>query len=198
MKVNLIIGIPSWLDRMCTWPVVMYRKWKYGYVYRRIYLGEGEYTTVDPDVYYRLGHYRWFTVGNKRKMYAERSIKTGPNETKMERLHRVIMNAGPETIIDHRDGNSMNNLIENLRPATHSQNNCNVPKRKNTTSHYKGVYFDKKRKRWRVYIKFNKKKIYLGTFESEIDAALAYDRAAKKYQGEFARLNFANTDRHGR
>jgi hypothetical protein len=189
--VGVEIKIPIWLEKIFVRPVMIYRRWKHGYTFRRIYLGEGEYTIVDPDVYYRLGHFKWFLVGNKRKMYAGRSIKTGPNETKIERLHRVIMNAGPEEIIDHRDGNSMNNRVENLRPATHSQNNCNVPKRKNTSSQYKGVYFDKRRERWMVYIKFKGEKMYVGSFVLEIEAACAYDRAAIKYHGEFARLNFS-------
>jgi hypothetical protein len=60
-----------------------------------------------------------------------------------------------------------------------------------TTSQYIGIYFEKRTGRWIARIEHNNKRIWIGRYDSEIDAALAYDDAAKKYHGEFARLNFS-------
>jgi len=82
----------------------------------------------------------------------------------------------------------------NTRLATYSQNNYNRPKQKTfkglkTTSQYKGVCFSKNANKWQASICFNKKNIYLGQFEKEIDAAIAYNNAAQDYFKEFALLN---------
>jgi hypothetical protein len=83
----------------------------------------------------------------------------------------------------------------NLRVATRRQNTCNRRKTKSkTSSQYIGVYFDKYSQLWAAKIKYMDKTIWLGRFKSEIDAARAYDRAAIKYHGEFARLNFPRED----
>jgi hypothetical protein len=100
------------------------------------------------------------------------------------------MNAPRGLLVDHRNTNGLDNRRSNLRLATYSQNNCNKAKRKNTSSRYVGVCFNKQLKRWGAYIKPQGKKIFLGYFDNEIDAAHAYDAAARKYHGEFARLNF--------
>ncbi len=190
MKINLTIGIPIWLDKICAWPVVVYRKWKYGDTFRRIYLGEGEWTIVDQEVFYRFGNFKWWVNGNGINCYAARSVKIGPARTKIIYLQREIMNAPKGLLVDHRNNNPLDNRRENLRLATHSQNMCNRRKRKNTTSRFNGVSFNKKYKKWCAQISYNRKQIWLGRFDSELDAAHAYDVAAKKYHKEFARLNF--------
>ncbi|MGA2092115.1 MAG: HNH endonuclease [Sedimentisphaerales bacterium] len=190
----------DWLDRIFVWPVMMYRKWKYGYTFRRIYLGEGEYTIVDPDIYYKYRHIKWFLTGNKTNYYAACSVKNGLGETTTKRLHRIIMNAPDGLLVDHKNRKGLDNRIANLRLATHSENCCNREKMRHSTSQYKGVYCEKRRGReqWRANIRFNGKRIFLGYFNNEIDAAKAYDAAAKKYHRIFARLNFPeDADKHG-
>ncbi|MGD0552829.1 MAG: HNH endonuclease [Sedimentisphaerales bacterium] len=187
------ISIPNWLDRIFTWPLMLYRRRKYGYAYRRIYLGEGEWTTVEPADFYRLGHFKWHVEGNGKRLYAVRDVKTGPGLTKLLSLHREIMNQPKGFLVDHKNCNPLDNRRANLRLATRSQNCRNVPKRKNTSSRFIGVSFHIIYKKWCAYIHHNRKKISLGYFDNEIDAAKARDIAAKKYHGEFARLNFPET-----
>jgi hypothetical protein len=186
---SITINVPNWLDRIFAWPLLFYRLFKFGYPYRRIYLGEGEWTILDQQDYYRLGNFKWFLKGR----YALRSFKIGPDKTKMISIHREIMNAPDGLLVDHRNGDGLDNRRSNLRLATHSQNQCNKLKIKTkATSKYVGVNFDKSRGQWAARIRHNNKEIWLGRFDSEIDAARAYDQAAMKYHGEFARLNFTD------
>lgn len=105
-------------------------------------------------------------------------------------LHRVIMNAPAGMEVDHIDGDGLNCRRYNLRICTRSQNRMNqrvriTPK----LSIYKGVTFDKSRDKWCARIKYFGVTRNLGRFEHETDAAIAYNVAASKTFGEFARLN---------
>lgn len=106
-------------------------------------------------------------------------------------LHHLVNGKPPvgfET--DHKNGNPLDNRRSNLRNVTHSQNGMNGRKHCDTVSRFKGVIWHPGRKRWRAKIRANGKRKYLGHFVSPIEAAKAYDLAAKKFFGEFARLNF--------
>ena len=192
--VNVTFKIPAWLDRICAWPVMVYRRRKYGYDFRRIDLGEGEFTIVDAADYYQFGKFKWHMIGSNGKFYAVRELKVDSERTTTIRLHREIMNAPAGLLVDHQNNDSLNNRRSNLRLATHAQNSRNRPKRKTkATSKYVGVYFEKYTGKWRAVICYMGKQINLGRYDSEEEAARAYDAAAKKYFGEFARLNFPET-----
>jgi hypothetical protein len=191
MKVNLTIGIPCWLDKIFVWPLLLFRQLRYGYTYRQIYLGDGEWTIVEPADYYRLGNIKWCLGGHERKSYAIGGIRNNMGGVKIVYLHREIMTAPKGRIVDHKNGDSLDNRRANLRIATHAQNSSNKRKtRTKTTSRFIGVSYEKSQNRWAVKIKHKGKSHWIGGFKSEIEAAKARDSAAKKYHGEFARLNF--------
>jgi len=178
------------LDLIFVWPVLLWRWCAVGYVYRRIYLGEGIWTILEPADYYRLRQFKWVVNGNGHNLYAVRHKIVGPNKTWVVSMHREIMNANDERLVDHRNCHSLDNRGANLRFATQAENIHNRRKRKNTTSQYIGVYFRKDIRKWVAKIIIEGKLILLGNFDNEIDAARAYDEAAKIHHKEFARLNF--------
>jgi hypothetical protein len=191
MSAHLTITIPVWLDFLFTCPLLAYRLFRFGYTFRKIFLGEGRFAIVDPADYYRLNNFQWYANGEDNLIYALRTVISPHKKTKTVRMHREIMNAHEGILVDHRNRNALDNRRSNLRLATHSQNCCNRGKKRcKTSSRFIGVCFDKESRLWRAYVSYQKKRIYLGRFHSEIDAARAYDEAAKKHHGEFARLNF--------
>jgi hypothetical protein len=195
MSANLNIRIPEWMDKICVCPLMGYRRLKYGYSFRKIYLGEGEYTIVEPPDYYKYGKYKWIYWGNGKNNYAIGELKIGHRKTKQVGMHRVIMGAPKGKVVDHINGDGLDNRRANLRLATRAQNIYNRRKTtKKTSSRFVGLSFNKKSTMWDGCIQYKRKKIHLGRFKNEIDAARAYDRAAIKYYGEFARLNFPRED----
>lgn len=93
------------------------------------------------------------------------------------------------TQIDHINRIRDDNRIENLREAIQNQNQWNRSKNKSSSSKYKGVYFNRNESKWQTQITKDRKMIYLGKFETEKEAALAYNQAAMELFGEFAHLN---------
>ena len=104
-------------------------------------------------------------------------------------MHRVVMNAPKELEVDHKNHDTLDNRPANLRLCTSSQNQRNMIS-KTGSSRYKGVCWYKRDKIWQVQIKINGKMKYLGRFESEIEAAEAYNKKAVELFGDFAYTNF--------
>jgi len=174
--------------------LLFYRRLRYGYPFRRIALTQGKYTIVDPADYPSLSKYKWQLTRSPRSDYATRSVTIGSRRQKSVCMHRVIMNAGDGQFIDHINHNGLDNRKANLRLASMAQNSWNKRKQKgNHSSKFKGVSWSAREKKWYAGIQANRKKIFLGLFKNEIDAAKAYDAAAGKYHGQFALLNFAQS-----
>jgi hypothetical protein len=185
--------VPEWIENILVWPVLLYRYCKFGYTYRRIYLGEGIWTILEQEDYYCLRKFKWVVYGTGHNLYAVRYKFVGPNRTWQISMHREIMRPKKGRLVDHRNCDSLDNRRENLRFATCAENVHNRRKRKNTTSRFLGVNYYKPKGNWESRIMCKGKRIRLGRFDSEVAAAKAYDKAAKKYFGEFARLNFGRT-----
>jgi len=190
MKVRFAINVPRWVDGIISRPIVWYRRRKYGYAFRRIYLGEGKWAIVDEKDYEQYGNFEWFGKNSRGHTYAVRFVSSGKG-TRTISLHREIMEAPAGLLVDHKNGNSQDDRRANLRLATRFQNGCNSRIDKtNASSRFRGVRYRKKARRWVANIRQKGRKKWLGSFDSEIAAARAYDAAAKEYHGEFAKLNF--------
>jgi hypothetical protein len=141
---------------------------------------------VDDEDFDRVRSYKWKYHRGYARHFASEGIKMY--------LHRFIMNVPMRNpIVDHINGDKLDCRRENLRKCSKQENNRNASKREKTTSSkYKGVY--KHKDKWRAYIYLNKKKISLGCYENEIDAALAYDKKAKELFGDFAKPNIEDNN----
>jgi len=179
-------------------PVLAYRLLRYGYTFRRIPLTQGKYAIVDPDDYWRLSKHKWYAAKMNGCFYAVRGIVTKDGKRRHLPIHRCIIKVPDNMFVDHINHNGLDNRKANLRPATRAQNGRNRVKYKKRTytSKYKGVSWHPGNKPWRAHIQSNQKLLSLGSFHHELQAARAYDRAAKKYHRQFASLNFPNPPRH--
>jgi hypothetical protein len=170
--------------------MLAYRRIRFGYAFRKIPLTKGKYAIVDVDDYKHLSKYKWHVKEGKNTFYAVRHYYF-KSVHKHVCMHREIIKAPDNLFVDHINLNGLDNRKANLRLATKTQNSQNVPKtRRKTSSKYKGVSYQTRDRVWRAKIKIKRRDKHLGSFKNEIDAAKAYDRAARKYFGEFARPNF--------
>lgn len=159
---------------------------------KEIPLTQGKVAIVDAADYEWLSSFKWHAHQPKPGLfYAQRNQPLGNGKYRMVRMHREILNAPNELDVDHIDGDGLNNTRRNIRVCSGIQNRRNSRGNRNTVSGYKGVNFDSRYNKWHARIEVNNKRIHLGYFSTPEDAARAYDVAALKYHGEFARLNLA-------
>lgn len=152
-------------------------------------LSQGKHAIVDDEDYAQLSTVKWSAMNTDGLSYAIRHVAQASGKKRGVLMHRVIMKAPDGIEIDHINGNGLDNRKANLRFCNHSQN---VRNRHQVSgrSQFKGVSWYGRDRKWYAHIRFSGKRYHLGVFEDEVDAALVYDRAAVKYHGEFARLNF--------
>lgn len=155
---------------------------------KTINLTKGYVALVDDDDFERLSQYKWMAHEKKTNTYARRN-KSVNGKVKTIIMHRFIMGAPDDMQIDHIDGNGLNNQKSNLRICTIDENLRNKGKIEGTLYKYKGLSWCKTKNRYKASINFNGKKISLGRFKTQEEAALAYNKAAIELHGEFARLN---------
>jgi hypothetical protein len=151
----------------------------------------GKYAIVDAEDYEKLKDYKWCTIQGAQTFYAKTFYLSGA----ILAMHRLILDAPKGLYVDHIDHNGLNNRKSNLRLCTNQQNLRNKLPRPGCSSKYKGVSWSKARNKFRANIYLNRKAIHLGYFDSEIDAAKAYDKKAHELFGEFAYLNFPPSSR---
>ena len=150
---------------------------------RKIPLSQGKFALVNTCDYIYLMQWKW----HYNHSYAVRGQRISGRVVKLH-MHREILKRMGFTSFqetDHKNRDRLDNRRANLRPATSSQNKANRASQKQ----FKGVFWDGSRKCWQSQITSNYRKYHLGYFDSAIKAALAYNQAAKKYFGDFARLN---------
>jgi len=153
---------------------------------RYIALTQGKYAIVDAADYEWLNQWKWCAMFRGSKVYAMR-VERG----KTILMHREIMKPPQGMVVDHIDGNGVNNRRVNMRNCTQRQNCHNRRPRENVTSQFAGVYKRKSQPdKWYARVRSGPIRAYLGPFDDEIEAAKARDQKARELHGEFAYLNF--------
>jgi len=153
---------------------------------RYIALTQGRFAIVDAANYDWLNQYKWTAMKTGTMWYARRHSK-GASFL----MHREIMWPPPGMVVDHINRNGLNNLERNLRVCTPLENQRNQ-RPIGGSSQYKGVSYDKEHKKWEAGITVKGRRIHIGLFATEIQAAHAYDQKARELFGPFAYLNFPN------
>ncbi len=151
-----------------------------------------KFSIVDNKDYEYLSQWKWQYHADKQGGgYAKRNKHLGKdadgnNKRRKVAMHQEIMPCNAGMNIDHINGDKLDNRRKNLRICTPQQNQFNSKRR---SGRFKGVFFESDRKKWKAAIGHNGKVINLGRYDTAIEAAIAYNKAAKKYFGKYASLN---------
>lgn len=144
-----------------------------------------KFTILVSDIDYKfISRFSWSISKGNSTFYARSRI----SKTEWVLMHRMLLKPKKNEVVDHKDHNGLNNTRSNIRVCCNIRNHQNGRMHKDNSSGYKGVSIDPRRNKYRAKI-FFQKEIWLGYFVTAIDAAKAYNVAAKKYFGEFAKLN---------
>lgn len=157
---------------------------------REIKLTQGMVARVDADDYDWLIQHKWYAHrSNRTKWYAARGDNIAGTLVTV-RMHREIAQPPEGFVVDHINGDTLDNRRANLRVCTYSENSLNRRSTPFGTSNYRGVYWREGKGRWAAQIRYERKKYHLGYYKNEDEAARAYDEKAKELLGKYARLNF--------
>ena len=148
-------------------------------------------TMVDDEDYNWLNQWKWHASRSRSGFYAARHSPRKHYKRYTILMHREILGLSQDDQRkgDHKNGNTLDNRRQNLRPVTHAENMQNAKTPRNNTSGLKGVHWHKQAQRWRVRIMVKRKLIHVGTFTNKDKAYAAYCEAVKLYHGEFGRLS---------
>lgn len=168
---------------------------------KELYLGGkygsiiGNYAIVDDDLYDELNQYSWSVRRSGKPDGGYTEYIKAYIKGKYVYLHRYILGVtDSKVLVDHKDRNIYHNTRENLRECSYTNNSMNRRKNRNSNRKYKGVSRSCKKEHWKASIGYDHNLICIGTYESEEDAAIAYDLKAIELYGEFACLNFPEND----
>lgn len=162
--------------------------------YRTISLSRGLDAIVDSSDFEWLSKYRWHAIKNGRhspRYYATRAQHVaGEGRALTILMHRMIMGDIPkDRVVDHINGNSLDNRRCNLRLATRRQNAHNVSPHQKRKSPIKGATWSNQRQGWLARITVEGNLLYMGVFKNDVECGILYDNAARFFFGEFAALN---------
>lgn len=161
-------------------------------------LGKDRYAIVDADCPPEIVGKRWYAANNGLNRWYVRRLEKLPDGRKRSiYLHRAVTNAPDGMFVDHINGDPFDNRRANLRICTRAENQRNRTKQRNNRSGYKGVYawagrYDSGK--WIARVGINGGSVKVGVFTDPVEAAHAYDKAAKRIHGAFASLNFPEND----
>lgn len=157
----------------------------------QIPLSQDKFALIDEGDAELISRYKWHAIRvNPRKSFYARTVlwSIGRRYWRI-RMQNLILHAPDGFLVDHKDGDGLNNTRSNLRIATMAQNNAARPSAPGRSG-YRGVIWDSGKRRWRARISENNHDITLGCFADPAEAAAVYDAAARKLHGEFAQVNF--------
>ncbi len=161
---------------------------------KRILLTKGQFAIIDDEDYVTVMRFKWYLETHSNLKYAKCCVYLGILNGRQVKagmfMHHLIMRPARGLEVDHRNHNGLDCRRDNMRNCTHAQNIMNERPRAGHSSQYKGVSWYKAGRKWRAYIRVGGVLIFLGGFQTEKIAAVAYDKAAHKHFGEYAYLNF--------
>jgi hypothetical protein len=158
---------------------------------KQIPLTRGQFALVDDEDFEYINQWKWCAqfMQSTNSFYAHRGYREN-GKHKIVSMHRIIMKAADSCVwVDHIDHNTLNNQRSNLRFVNRSESAANRKSHKKSTSKYLGVHWHKDSGKWQASIQKDKKQEYIGIFDDEKIAAIAYNKNALKLHGEFANLN---------
>lgn len=162
------LGVPFWFIYM-----------------KKIQLTKGVFTKVDDDDYVWAKEVKWYASGRSPNFYA---VNNNLRSNGLNRiLHREIMRCPKNMVVDHINGDTLDNRKNNLRICLHKENCKNQKIRKNNTSGIKGVYFSTEKRKWYSKIMLEYKTIHLGYFLTKQQALKERVKKEKEYFKEFYR-----------
>lgn len=147
---------------------------------KKIPLGRGQFAIVDDEDYELVAQFKWHTMANSNSHHVYAATKL--------RMHRLIVKPPPGYMVDHINGDTLDNRRCNLRICTNAQNQQNTQSR-GGTSQYKGVSFQVKSGKWMAAFQFDGVRYYCGAWDTEEDAAKAVDKKRSEVCGDFASKN---------